>query len=532
LIQLQAKLRINNRPPYQPPSDVSLEHIENLWGQLGAEETARDEWIRKEWERQSLLEQLYSRFWRKATAILAWGTDSEKSLRSEELGDSVASVQAKLKNHESFEENYKQSQSRLETTKSIGQELISQNHGKSDQVKSKIAELDSMMSKTKQLSDSRRSSLEKELARQQELDRMRLSFATRARAFATWIEDAEVGELAEPTKTNSLENLAKLEAQFKSFQQESATKASEFGSLQQFAQEMTAAGINENPFSNFTIEQLGERWSSLQRELQARSQALSSERTRLEDNDSLCRQFATKAQSLHDLFARLATDLEASIAGDLQSQVKKIQEKEQHITSQKSAMGELEALDAQIVSRNISYNPHTKFRVNSMHLMYENLVERAEKRRNLIEKEILSQQGSGVSEELVAEFRETFNAFDKNGNGVLEPYEFKACLSALGHDVSDASLSQIIAQIGKKEPGKIVFEEYVQFMIEKADNSDSATTVKNAFKAIAGDKDHVTLDDLKKVPGLPQETIQYLSSQMTNGVLKYDDFVNTQYAAK
>lgn len=71
--------------------------------------------------------------------------------------------------------------------------------------------------------------------------------------------------------------------------------------------------------------------------------------------------------------------------------------------------------------------------------------------------------------------------------------------------------------------------EYVKFCQDRADNSDSATTVKNAFKAIAGDKDHVTAEDLKKVPGLSQDVIQYLSSQMHNGVLKYDDFINSQY---
>ena len=411
--------------------------------------------------------------------------------------------------------------------------MIDQQHGKADQVTAKIQELDAMMTRTKTLSDQRRAALEKEFARQQELDRMRLSFATRARSFATWIEDAEVGELAEPSRANSLENLGKLEAQFQAFQQESATRASEFGSLQQFAQEMSAAGITENPFSTFTIEQLGERWSNLQREVQSRGQALAAEHTRLDENDALCRQYAGKAQAFHDLCSSLSQELEASLSGDMTQQLQAVKQKEQHIASQKSALAEVEALDAKIVERNISYNPHSKLTVNGLHLTFENLVERGEKRRNLIEKEILNQAGSGVSEEQVAEFRETFSAFDKNGNGVLEKHEFKACLSALGHDVPDSELDSIIAQHGKKEPGHIVFEEYVAFMIAKTENSDSPNTVKNAFKAIAGDKDHITEEDLKKVPGLSAETLQYLLKQMPadGGKLNYDAFVNAQYKA-
>jgi len=401
-------------------------------------------------------------------------------------------------------------------------------------VKQKIQELDSMYAKVSQLSTTRRKSLENELARQQQLDQMRLTFATRGRAFATWIEDAEVGELAEPNRANSLENLGKLENQFHAFQQESANKANELASLQQYQQEMTSTGITTNAYATFSIEQLQERWNNLQRELKTRSEALATERKRLEENDRLCREFAAKAQAFHDLCNKLIQNLEGKIDGDLKKQLEQTKEKENNIATQKSLLQELEAFDAKINERNISYNPHTKFTANGLTLAYENLVERAEKIRNLIEKEILNQAGSGVSEEQVAEFRETFKAFDKNGNGILEKHEFKACLSALGHDMADSALDKVISEIGKAKPGNIVFEEFVAYMIAKTENSDSPNTVKNAFKAIAGDKDYITEEDLKKVPGLSPDTLQYLLSQMPRdgGKLNYEQYVNSQYFNK
>jgi len=205
--------------------------------------------------------------------------------------------------------------------------------------------------------------------------------------------------------------------------------------------------------------------------------------------------------------------------------------KKANIEAQRASLTELEQLEAKIVERNISYNPHTKVTTNGLNLTYENLVERGEKRRNLIDKEILNQAGSGVSEEQVKEFKETFQAFDKNGNGILEKHEFKACLGALGYDISDAAIEKLIAEHGKVSPGKLVFEEFVAYMIARTENSDSPNTIKNAFKAIAGDKDFITEEDLKRVPGLPAETLKYLLSQMPRdgNKLNYDQFVTAQY---
>jgi Ca2+-binding EF-hand superfamily protein len=72
------------------------------------------------------------------------------------------------------------------------------------------------------------------------------------------------------------------------------------------------------------------------------------------------------------------------------------------------------------------------------------------KQQRLIEKELLNQTGSKVSEEQLAEFRETFRNFDKDDNGVLEKHEFKACLNALGHNVgNDEAIDRLMKQLCK-----------------------------------------------------------------------------------
>lgn len=42
---------------------------------------------------------------------------------------------------------------------------------------------------------------------------------------------------------------------------------------------------------------------------------------------------------------------------------------------------------------------------------------------------------TGVSDEQIREFNQTYNYFDRNKNGQLEYHEFKACLRSLGYDL-------------------------------------------------------------------------------------------------
>ncbi len=79
---LQAKLRVNNRPLFVPPQELSLPTIDRLWQRLGEEENARSDWIRREIERQIRIEGLANRFWRKAAALLQWGSDNQQALDS------------------------------------------------------------------------------------------------------------------------------------------------------------------------------------------------------------------------------------------------------------------------------------------------------------------------------------------------------------------------------------------------------------------------------------------------------------------
>jgi len=525
---LQAKLRLNNRPPYQPPTELSLETIDKLWKQLSNEETERADWIRREIERQTRIENLASRFWRRAKALLTWGSDNQALLSSTDYGDSLAAVQAKLKNHEGFEKTLDSSQKRLEATKRLGQELINEGYGKADAIRAKMDDLDGMWSGIIESSQSRRSGLEDALRRQQELDTLRLDFASSSRALISWIEDAE-DVLSEPVKVTSIDAIQALQKSFSSFHSDLQAHEGDYSATVDLSNRLVSEGVADNMYATFSIDQVNDRWNGLQNEVAERQRDLEAEHQRQQENEQLCKQFAAAANSFNAGCTKLRDEMSHPAGKDIDAQLQDLKHKADKIGQLNESLDSLIGLNNQIEERSITINKHTDLTVETLSLTFNNLNEFAAKQEALLQKARLAQQGSGVSSEQLQEFRETFKAFDKDGSGMLEKHEFKACMSALGYALSDDQVDRIYNERAKKHPGKMIFEEFVDYMIQRTEDSDTPSSVKMAFKALASDKDHITEDELRRA--LDPETVSYLLSNMpkTGGKLDYNAFTDKTY---
>ena len=62
------------------------------------------------------------------------------------------------------------------------------------------------------------------------------------------------------------------------------------------------------------------------------------------------------------------------------------------------------------------------------------------------------------------EIRETFRAFDKDGNGIVTPAELKHVLQNLGEKLSDEEIDEIINESDVDGDGTINYEEFVFMM--------------------------------------------------------------------
>jgi len=419
--------------------------------------------------------------------------------------------------------------------KKLGEELIAQQYGRSNEVRTRIQDLDGMWDNVNQISNNRRTGLETELQRQQQLDKLRLEFANRSRSLITFIEDAEDEEISAPRSATSVDGIKQLQANLANYINDQSNKESEYNSLIQFAEHMINEGITQNNFSSFTIEAVTERWNTLLEQVNERQAALSAEEGRLKENDELCKQFAGKAKAFLDWVEREKESITRGTGGSLEEQLQTMTSKKKEIANNNS-ITELVNFSNHVDQRNITFNPYTEETIETLNLAFENLNDLAAKQQNLLEKEILNQSGSKVSEEQLEEFKNTFKAFDKDKSNTLEKHEFAACLKALGINISDDQVDKLHASIGKAVPGKIIFQEFVDYMVSRTEESDSPSTVKNAFKMVAADKAFVTEEDLRRVPGLSSDTIEFLLQTMPRTKegfgFEYGAFTDSQYKTK
>jgi len=477
---LQAKLRVNNRPAFVPPEHLSPKALDGLWRGLAQAEKERADWLRKELERQQRLENLASRFWRKAKALLQWGADNADQLSSTDYGSNLPEVEAKLKNHEGFEASWRESEKRLEATKQLGQELVQENYSKAHDVQAKIGELDGMWSNVGSLNSQRRSGLEAELARQKYLEDLRLQFATRSRALISKIEDAE-DLLAEPVRTSSSEAVQALQAAFDAFVAENSAHAAEYQALSDLNDKIASEGITSNMYSAFTFDQISARWTRLQTEVSERQAALGAEADRQRSNDGLCREFADKAKAFNDWCDEQRSEIsEKSSEGDPEAQVKNLRQKAELIES--AEIDDLKHASQKVDDAGIVNNSYTDITIETLVNTWEGLRELVRREIGVLEKELVNRNSvTGVSQQQLAEFDEAFKAFDKDGNGSLEKHEFRAAMQALGFFTDDAALDATVASIAKKSHPHVSFDEFVGYLVTKTQDSDTPDTIKAAF---------------------------------------------------
>jgi Ca2+-binding EF-hand superfamily protein len=284
-------------------------------------------------------------------------------------------------------------------------------------------------------------------------------------------------------------------------------------------------------YAAFTLQQVKERWARIETEVNEKKESFDAEYERHEQNDRICKDFAVKSKAFLEIADRHRDELAKGTGGELQDQLNAVAQKRDAIGGLQAELTELAAISHTIDERNIIFNAHTDVTIETLNLTYDKLIDLAAKQQALIEREIINRSGSGVTPEQLTEFRETFQHFDKDKSGRLDKLEFKACLSALGQNVTDEQVEALINNLGKTETGHIVFEEFVQYMIAQTSDSDSPDTIKKAFKTIAQDRDYVTEEELRKY--MDRDSADYLVANIPNhdGKFDYASFTDKNYVA-
>lgn len=139
-----------------------------------------------------------------------------------------------------------------------------------------------------------------------------------------------------------------------------------------------------------------------------------------------------------------------------------------------------------------------------------------------------------LSPEQVAEFKEAFSKFDKDGNGSINTQELGAVMQALGKDLSEAELKEFISKVDTDADGVISFPEFLEEMVRGMKAWGKKQDLQEAFRVFDVDGNgYISVDELKQVMAklgeeLSQEVLEAMIHEADvdqDGQVNYEEFV-------
>ncbi|KAL7009648.1 hypothetical protein EMMF5_000556 [Cystobasidiomycetes sp. EMM_F5] len=134
----------------------------------------------------------------------------------------------------------------------------------------------------------------------------------------------------------------------------------------------------------------------------------------------------------------------------------------------------------------------------------------------------------------LAEFKEAFSLFDKDGDGTITTKELGTVMRSLGQNPTEAELQDMINEVDTDSNGTIDFPEFLTMMARKMKDTDSEEEIKEAFKVF--DKDgngfisaaelrHVMTNLGEKLSDTEVEEMIREADVDGDGQINYDEFV-------
>lgn len=134
LFTIQSKMRANNQKSYTPKEGKMIADINRAWEMLEKAEHGRELALREELIRQEKLEQLASRFDRKAGMRETWLSENQRLVAQDNFGYDLAAVEAATKKHEAIVTDINAYEERVQAVVSVAQELEAENYHDSERI--------------------------------------------------------------------------------------------------------------------------------------------------------------------------------------------------------------------------------------------------------------------------------------------------------------------------------------------------------------------------------------------------------------
>ncbi|XP_014724897.1 PREDICTED: alpha-actinin-1 isoform X5 [Sturnus vulgaris] len=542
---LQTKLRLSNRPAFMPSEGKMVSDINNAWGGLEQAEKGYEEWLLNEIRRLERLDHLAEKFRQKASIHESWTDGKEAMLQQKDYETATLSeIKALLKKHEAFESDLAAHQDRVEQIAAIAQELNELDYYDSPSVNARCQKICDQWDNLGALTQKRREALERTEKLLETIDQLYLEYAKRAAPFNNWMEGA-MEDLQDTFIVHTIEEIQGLTTAHEQFKatlpdadKERQAILGIHNEVSKIVQTYHVNMAGTNPYTTITPHEINGKWEHVRQLVPRRDQALMEEHARQQQNERLRKQFGAQAnvigpwiQTKMEEIGRISIEMH----GTLEDQLNHLRQYEKSIVNYKPKIDQLEG-DHQLIQEALIFdNKHTNYTMEHIRVGWEQLLTTIARTINEVENQILTRDAKGISQEQMNEFRASFNHFDRKKTGMMDCEDFRACLISMGYNMGEAEFARIMSIVDPNRLGVVTFQAFIDFMSRETADTDTADQVMASFKILAGDKNYITVDELRRE--LPPDQAEYCIARMAPytgrdavpGALDYMSFSTALY---
>ncbi|CAL8322047.1 unnamed protein product [Lota lota] len=497
-------------------------HVDNISAKMAALRGKVSELERAAAQRKAKLDEnsAFLQFNWKADVVESWIGEKENSLKTDDYGRDLSSVQTLLTKQETFDAGLQAFQQEgITNITALKDQLLAAQHVQSKAIEARHAALIKRWNQLLSNSAARKKKLLEAQQHFRKVEDLFLTFAKKASAFNSWFENAEE-DLTDPVRCNSLEEIRALREAHEAFRSSLSSAQADFGQLDELDRQIKSYQVVSNPYTWFTMEALEETWRNLQKIIKERELELQKEQRRQEENDKLRQEFAQHANTFHQWLQETRSCM-VEESGTLESQLEATKRKHQEIRAMRSQLKKIEDLGAAMEEALILDNKYTEHSTVGLAQQWDQLDQLGMRMQHNLEQQIQARNTTGVTEEALKEFSMMFKHFDKEKSGRLNHQEFKSCLRSLGYDLPmveegepDPEFESILDTVDPNRDGNVSLQEYMAFMISReTENVKSSEEIESAFRALSTEnKPYVTKEELYQ--NLTKEQADYCMSHM------------------
>lgn len=96
--------------------------------------------------------------------------------------------------------------------------------------------------------------------------------------------------------------------------------------------------------------------------------------------------------------------------------------------------------------------------------------------------------GDQLSEEQIADFKEAFSLFDKDGDGIIKISELALLIRSLNQNPTESEIRDMIIEIDSQQTGILDFPEFISLMARRIKDVNPEEELREAFQVLDSNK--------------------------------------------